>query len=49
VQFFEDLMNRIENVADQEAIIHACKLFYKLYGDIFRSLSTEHGIPLAGE
>jgi thiaminase len=49
VQFFEDLMNRIENVADQDAIIHACKLFYKLYGDIFRSLSAEHGIPLAGE
>ena len=49
VQFFEKLMNRVENLEDQEAIIHACKIFYKLYGDIFRSLNTEHGIPLAVE
>ena len=49
VQFFEKLMNRVESLEDQEAIIHACKIFYKLYGDIFRSLNTEHGIPLAVE
>ncbi len=38
VQFFEGLMERISEPADQAAIIHAAKLFYRLYGDIFRSL-----------
>jgi pyrroloquinoline quinone (PQQ) biosynthesis protein C len=47
VKFFEDLMNRIESKKDQAQIIHSAKTFYKLYGDIFRSLSPEHGISLA--
>jgi long-chain acyl-CoA synthetase len=38
VKFFEDLMNRIEDAADQAAIVHAARVFYGLYGDIFRSL-----------
>lgn len=38
VQFFEGLMNRIEDPADQERIIHAANVFYRLYGDMFRSL-----------
>lgn len=38
VQFFEGLMNQISEPADQAAIIHAAKVFYRLYGDIFRSL-----------
>ena len=38
VKFFESLMNKIEAPADQEAIIHAANVFYKLYGDIFRTL-----------
>lgn len=38
VQFFEGLMARISEPADQAAIIHAAKVFYRLYGDIFRSL-----------
>ncbi len=38
VKFFESLMNRVEAPQDQEAIIHAANVFYKLYGDIFRSL-----------
>lgn len=38
VQFFEGLMERISEPADQAAIIHAAKVFYRLYGDIFRSL-----------
>ena len=41
VDFFESLMNRIEDPADQAAIIHAAKVFYKLYGDIFRALPLE--------
>ena len=42
IKFFENLMNKIESSEDQEAIIHASKMFYRLYADIFRSLpSTE--------
>lgn len=35
---FELLMDQIESSEDQEAIIHAAKAFYRLYGDVFRSL-----------
>lgn len=38
VDFFEKLMNKVENQADQEQIIHCAKMFFKLYGDIFRSI-----------
>ncbi len=43
--FFEGLMNRITDPKQQMLIIHAARVFYKLYGDIFRNLSTNHGIP----
>ena len=45
VAFFENLMNKVEATKDQAAIIHSCKVFYKLYGDIFRSLDSDHGVP----
>ncbi|WP_455204460.1 iron-containing redox enzyme family protein, partial [Kaarinaea lacus] len=38
VDFFEQLMNRVEDKNDQAQIIHSAKVFFKLYGDIFRSL-----------
>ena len=47
VQFFEGLMNRVKATEDQHIIIHCAKVFYKLYGDIFRSLNPGHGIPLS--
>jgi pyrroloquinoline quinone (PQQ) biosynthesis protein C len=40
VAFFENLMNRIEDPADQAAIVHAARVFYRLYGDIFRGLDS---------
>ncbi len=40
IQFFEGLMNRIDDPADQAVIIHAARVFYRLYGDIFRSIDT---------
>ena len=45
VAFFENLMNKIEDKQDQDVIVHACRMFYQLYGNIFRSLSADHGIP----
>lgn len=49
VKFFEDLMNRIEDSEEQELILHCCKMFYGLYGDIFRELDTDHGVPRLAE
>jgi len=45
VMFFESLMNRIDEPSDQEQIIHSCRIFYRLYGDVFRNLDPCHGIP----
>ncbi|GAA4791276.1 iron-containing redox enzyme family protein [Lysobacter hankyongensis] len=36
--FYEQLMNRLEHEDDRCAVIHAAKRFYKLYGDVFRTL-----------
>lgn len=35
---FELLMNRIEDPRDQADIVHAARVFYRLYGDVFRGL-----------
>lgn len=43
MKFFESLMDRIVDPAEQELIMHTAKVFYKLYGDIFRSL-TDRGV-----
>ena len=36
--FFENLMNQVEDPADQQAIIHMANMMYQLYGDVFRSI-----------
>jgi thiaminase len=36
--FYQGLVNRLEREEDRLFVIHAAKRFYKLYGDIFRSL-----------
>lgn len=38
VRHFELLMDRIADPADQTDIIHAARVFYRLYGDVFRGL-----------
>jgi pyrroloquinoline quinone (PQQ) biosynthesis protein C len=38
VAHFADLMNRVEDGADQGAIVHAARAFFRLYADVFRSL-----------
>lgn len=44
IKFYENLMNQISDEKDQAVIIHAAKRFYRLYGDIFRSLEQPHGL-----
>jgi pyrroloquinoline quinone (PQQ) biosynthesis protein C len=36
--FYASLMNRLSDPADQAAVLHSARVFYRLYGDIFRSL-----------
>jgi len=47
VKFFKELMNRLDNEQDQAQIIHSARVFYKLYGDIFRSLNIDYEISVA--
>jgi pyrroloquinoline quinone (PQQ) biosynthesis protein C len=35
---FARLMDRLEDAGDQAAVIHAAKIFYRLYGNVFRDL-----------
>ncbi|RLA41224.1 MAG: biliverdin-producing heme oxygenase [Gammaproteobacteria bacterium] len=41
IKTFENLMNRITEPTDQAQIIHSAKMFYRLYGNIFRELAPE--------
>lgn len=38
IAFYEKLMNRLDDPADQAAVIHTAKVVYRLYGDMFRGL-----------
>jgi len=42
VSFYESFVNQITNEEDQAALIHSAKIFYKLYGDIFRTIEAEY-------
>ena len=39
VKFFEGLMNKIDDKKEQDLIIHCTKMVYRLYGDVFRSVT----------
>lgn len=41
MQFYAELVNRLENDIDKAAVIHAAKRFYRLYGDIFHALPLQ--------
>ncbi|WP_332875870.1 TenA family transcriptional regulator [Massilia sp. S19_KUP03_FR1] len=38
VAFFERLVNRLDDVRDQQSVIHVARTMYGLYGNVFRSL-----------
>jgi pyrroloquinoline quinone (PQQ) biosynthesis protein C len=40
VQFFEKLMDRIDDPREQQAIVHAATMFYRLYAAIFDSVAN---------
>lgn len=41
VKFFESLMERITDPDEQAQIIHSARMFYRLYANIFRSLTAD--------
>ena len=43
LRFFAGLMDRLEALADQDAVMQVAHMVYRLYGDIFRSLP--HAAP----
>jgi len=40
VSFYESLVNQISDAEDQACLIHSAKIFYQLYGDIFRTIEA---------
>lgn len=40
MEFFRELVERLPTDVDREAVLHAARMFFRLYGDVFRSLST---------
>jgi pyrroloquinoline quinone (PQQ) biosynthesis protein C len=45
--FFAGLMDRIEDAGDQHAIVHAARMFYRLYGGVFESLRAPSALAVA--
>ncbi|MDR3395010.1 MAG: iron-containing redox enzyme family protein [Parasulfuritortus sp.] len=39
IRFLETLLNRLDEPGDQAAVTHAARIFFRLYGDIFRSIT----------
>lgn len=46
IRFFESLMNRISDEKEQAVILHTADMFFQLYGNIFRTLTPDHGISM---
>jgi pyrroloquinoline quinone (PQQ) biosynthesis protein C len=41
MEFFQSLMNRLDDDSDRQAVIHVANMMYRLYGDVFRSLPLD--------
>ncbi len=46
VDFFQKLMNRVEDESDQQLIVHCARNFYHLYADVFRSVDAAQAAAL---
>ncbi|WP_078118429.1 TenA family transcriptional regulator [Thiosocius teredinicola] len=38
MDFYKNLVNRLDDEADRQTVIHCAKRFFRLYGDVFRAL-----------
>ncbi len=41
MEHYQRLMDRLDDPADREAVVYTARVMYRLYGDIFRSLSAD--------
>jgi pyrroloquinoline quinone (PQQ) biosynthesis protein C len=46
VGFFASLVNRLEAVEDRQALTHCARVFYRLYGEVFRFLQARRAPSL---
>jgi pyrroloquinoline quinone (PQQ) biosynthesis protein C len=37
IVFLENLVNRLDDPADKDEVLHCARMFFRLYGDVFRS------------
>ena len=44
---YERIVNRLDDEADRCAVLHAARVFYRLYGDVFRQLPR--ALPVRGD
>ncbi|MBR9790245.1 MAG: iron-containing redox enzyme family protein [Gammaproteobacteria bacterium] len=44
IVFFRDLMNKIDDKAEQDLIIHSARMFFQLYANIFRTLACKDAL-----
>jgi pyrroloquinoline quinone (PQQ) biosynthesis protein C len=47
VAHFQLLMDRVQDPGDQADIVHAARVFFRLYGDVFRSLPLPRAVEAA--
>lgn len=47
MDFYRDLVNRLDDPADRAAVVTAAKRFFQLYGDVFRALPLTLNEPTA--
>ena len=45
--FFAALMDRLDDPGDQAAVVHAARMFYRLYADVFASLRGPAALAVA--
>lgn len=45
-RFFATLVDQLDDVEDREALVHCARVFYRLYGDVFRALDR---VRVAGQ
>ncbi len=41
IAFLEGLVNRLEDPADRSEVLHCARMFFQLYGDVFRSVAQQ--------
>ena len=50
INFFANVVNRLDEESDRNAVVHVAKRVYHLYGDVLRSvpiMAREHGRNVA--